>query len=245
MNKKTHDCMTLAVMLAGEMIRCGGETYRAEECCATVLKAFGADSINIMAFPTAVIASADVDGESRTESVSVKSRNTDLDGIAKINSISRKLSAGQMSLEDGFEAIKEKRKDSFLLLSLYASLSAGFFALVFGGTWVDFLPSIIAAMLAQLFKRFADRISGNSYLSTMGGCMITAGFARLAVWVYSNCNMDAVIIGGIMSMLPGLAITNALRDSIHGDTVSGVARGAEALVIGVTIAAGVAIVLAF
>ncbi len=245
MSGKTHDCVALAVTLAGEMLHYGGETYRAEECCISVLTALGASSVNVIALPTALLVSADIDGENRTESVAVKSRNTDLEGIARINAISRRIAAGEMSVDEGFAAINENKKQSFLLLSLYASLSAGFFSLVFGGGPVDFVPATIAAMLAQLFKRFADRVSGNSFLSTMGGCMITAGFARLAVWLYPLCNMDAVIIGGIMSMLPGLAITNALRDTIHGDIISGVSRGMEALIIGVTIAAGVAVVLAF
>ncbi len=239
-----YDCVTLAVMLAGEMLRFGGETYRAEECCSTVLHAYGADDISVISFPTALLASADVDGQHRTESVSVKNRSTDLEGIARINALSRRISAGELSVEEAFEEIKKKPKNNFWLLSLFGALSAGCFALVFDGTLVDLLPACIAALLAQLFRRLTDKISGNNFISTLGGCMITAGFAKLAVWLVPACSVDAVIVGGIMSMLPGLAMTNALRDTIHGDTVSGVARAAEALMTGVVIAAGVAVVLA-
>lgn len=238
------DCVTLAVAVAAEMLRYGGETYRAEECCATVLRAYGADEINVIAFPTALVASADVNGEHRTESASVKTRSTDLEGIAKINALSRRIYGGGVSVEDAFAELERKPKHSFLLLSLFGSLSAGFFALVFDGGPADFLPACMAAMLAQLFSRITGKISGNGFISTMGGCMITAGFARLTVWLFPVCSMDAVIVGGIMSMLPGLAITNSLRDTIHGDLVSGVARGAEALITGVVIAAGVAVILA-
>ena len=49
---------------------------------------------------------------------------------------------------------------------------------------------------------------------------------------------DTVIIGTLMLLVPGLAITNAVRDSIAGDLISGLARGAEALLIAVAVALG-------
>ena len=53
----------------------------------------------------------------------------------------------------------------------------------------------------------------------------------------------ALIIGGIMPLLPGLSMTNAIRDTINGDLVSGSARALEALLACVAIAAGVGVVL--
>ncbi len=240
------DCVALAVILGGEMLRYGGETYRAEECCTAVLKAYGADNISVLSFPTALLVGADCNGENRTESVNVKDRSINLKGIAAINALSRRIARNKMSVDEAFEEIEriKNRSDNFWRLALFAALSAGFFALVFDGGLVDFVPAFIASIVAQLFKQITDKVSRNSFISTIGGCMITAGFARFTVWVFPACSMDAVIVGGIMSMLPGLAITNALRDTIHGDTVSGVARGVEALITGVAIAAGVAIVLA-
>ena len=41
----------------------------------------------------------------------------------------------------------------------------------------------------------------------------------------------------------GLAITNAIRDTLAGDLVAGVTRGAEAIMIAVTLAAGSGIVV--
>ena len=56
-------------------------------------------------------------------------------------------------------------------------------------------------------------------------------------------NIGALIIGGIMPLLPGLSMTNAIRDTINGDLVSGSARALEALLACVAIAAGVGVVL--
>ena len=58
-----------------------------------------------------------------------------------------------------------------------------------------------------------------------------------------SLNISALIIGGIMPLLPGLSMTNAIRDTINGDLVSGSARALEALLACVAIAAGVGVVL--
>ena len=46
-----------------------------------------------------------------------------------------------------------------------------------------------------------------------------------------------------MPLLPGLAMTNAIRDTMRGDLVSGVARGAEALLVAVALGTGAGLVL--
>ena len=56
---------------------------------------------------------------------------------------------------------------------------------------------------------------------------------------------SAAIAGGIMPLLSGLLMTNAVRDTLYGDLVSGVSRAAEALLIAATVAIGVFAALKF
>ncbi|MNF09932.1 hypothetical protein D3C80_2107260 [compost metagenome] len=53
------------------------------------------------------------------------------------------------------------------------------------------------------------------------------------------------IIGSIMLLVPGLAITNAIRDTMAGDLVAGLTRSAEAFLIALAIAIGTGVVLSF
>ena len=46
-----------------------------------------------------------------------------------------------------------------------------------------------------------------------------------------------------MLLVPGLAITNAIRDTMRTDYVSGVARATEAIICAVAIAIGIVLVL--
>ena len=73
---------------------------------------------------------------------------------------------------------------------------------------------------------------------------VVAVCARLAAVFYNTIEVEPVIIGAIMPLVPGLAMTNALRDTINGDLISGLSRGVETLICAIAIASGVAIVLA-
>ena len=54
---------------------------------------------------------------------------------------------------------------------------------------------------------------------------------------------DKIIIGGIMPLVPGIAITNSIRDFINSDYLSGSIRLIDALLTAFCIAVGVGIVI--
>ena len=54
-------------------------------------------------------------------------------------------------------------------------------------------------------------------------------------------NPDAVIIGALMILVPGLLFTNAMRDIIYGDTNSGVNRIVQVFLIAIALALGTAV----
>ena len=56
-------------------------------------------------------------------------------------------------------------------------------------------------------------------------------------------HQDAIIIACIMPLVPGVAITNAIRDTLNGDYVSGAARAVEAFIKALSIALGVGVSL--
>jgi uncharacterized membrane protein YjjP (DUF1212 family) len=46
-------------------------------------------------------------------------------------------------------------------------------------------------------------------------------------------------IGVIMLLIPGIAITNAVRDALIGDTISGITKLADSLLWAASLAAGI------
>ena len=78
-------------------------------------------------------------------------------------------------------------------------------------------------------------------------CVLCSSFAAfiaiLSVKLGISYQSDKIIIGALMTLVPGIAITNCMRDLIMGDYMAGLARMADALLIALGIAVGVASVL--
>lgn len=55
--------------------------------------------------------------------------------------------------------------------------------------------------------------------------------------------LDKIIIGSVMPLVPGLLITNAVRDLMAGHLVSGISKGAEAFLTAFAIGTGIAVVI--
>lgn len=55
--------------------------------------------------------------------------------------------------------------------------------------------------------------------------------------------MDMIIIGSIMPLVPGMQITNSLRDIISGDFLSGMIGITKGIFVALAIALGVGLIL--
>ena len=70
---------------------------------------------------------------------------------------------------------------------------------------------------------------------------VTAGIATLLlVQLGVGVNSDKIMIGGIMLLIPGIAMTNAIRDMLIGDIASGLLRLVNSILVAAAIACGFA-----
>ncbi|WP_369819412.1 threonine/serine exporter family protein [Tissierella sp. P1] len=83
------------------------------------------------------------------------------------------------------------------------------------------------------------------FIDNLIGSALAALLSHILVHIGVGENIDKVIIGSIMCLVPGVAITNSIRDTMSGDFVSGLSRGAEAVFSAIAIALGVGIILNF
>jgi uncharacterized membrane protein YjjP (DUF1212 family) len=55
-------------------------------------------------------------------------------------------------------------------------------------------------------------------------------------------DLDKIIIGSVMPLVPGMLITNAVRDLMAGHLVAGLSKGAEAFLTAFAIGTGIALI---
>lgn len=236
-----------AVMLAAQTIlESGGETYRAEETASRMCEAFGLSNAQIISFPTGLFVNVvDSTGHAEGRIARVTERSIRLRFIDQVNDISRRVVSGELDADAAHKALTALRaspRPSQWLMIMAFALSAGFFAIMFGGGMKEFVMAAALGALAQAMTPLFTMLKMPLLMSSLISAVVLASCGKLMIVLFSGMQ-EPVITGSIMPLLPGLSMTNAIRDTMRGDLVSGMARGFEALAIAVMVAAGVAAAL--
>ncbi len=235
-----------AALAAQTILECSGEIYRAEETAIRMCGGFGLQNAEIICFPTGFTLHVKMkDGTSLTRIKRVRDRTIRLRALDEVNSISRRCCDGSMDAQTALRALEALRSEPSppnALKALVFAIAAGFFSVMFGGGIKEFVLAAIGGALAQAAVPPLTRLGVPVSLMSLF-CAFAASVASLGLMEIVGGSQEAVITGAIMPLLPGLAITNAVRDTMRGDLVSGMARATEALLSAVLIAAGVAFAL--
>ncbi|WP_075618483.1 threonine/serine exporter family protein [Paenisporosarcina indica] len=243
-NDLAIDCCLLAGRL---MIESGAETYRVEDTMTRMAISQGLIGAQSYITPTGIIFSLGKDGSTRIMTISL--RVTDLERIALINQISRKLTSLEMTIEEAYEELHRIASANLMFPMLWqiiaASIASGCFLILFEGTWWDVPAAIVAGGIGFIVVTLIHALTLVKFFAEFLAASFVGFIAFLAVLFNVGEDLNTIIISGVMPLVPGLLITNAVRDLMAGHFVSGVSKGAEALLTAFAIGAGVALVLSF
>ena len=242
-----EDFLLLAADAARLVLESGGETYRAEETAQAVATGLGAVDVECFATPTGIVLSFTApDGHVHSIVRRVATRRLDLDRIARIEDFVRDLVSGRLEGDRAALVLGEiefSPERPLLVSLLAAAVGTGCFALFFGGAWNDALVAAFSGLILSRMTRYLARRRISDFFTNLAGGFIVAAVALSAKLLGLATNPDLAILGAAMYLVPGVAITNAIRDTIAGDLVAGVARAADAFMSATAIAVGAGSVL--
>ncbi|ALX49920.1 threonine/serine exporter family protein [Lentibacillus amyloliquefaciens] len=235
-------------MMAGKiMLESGAETYRVEDTMNRIASAFGLEDVHSYATPTGINFSANF--AEVTKFIRIQNRATDLQKIDEVNRVSRDITAGNLTIQEALESLravaKAKMTFPYLIQIIAAALVSGSFSFMFGGVWPDFLPALISGGVGYAVMLGAAKLIEVSFIAHFIASFFIGLFAMIFLAVGFGDNLDKVITGAVMPLVPGLHITNAVRDLLAGHLVAGVSKGVESILTAFAIGAGVAVVFAF
>lgn len=220
----------------------GGETYRVEDTINRICTGFGVMEVNSFVTPTGIIISiTDKDGNSVSLVKRVVSRSLNLEKISLVNDLSRTICKKSLPLtlvNDELMRIDALKGYKPIFTVIAAAIAAAFLTFQFGGNIKDSSVSIICGITIKTISLKFNRLKLNAFFITVL-CSAAASFiALIFVHFHLAAHLDKIIIGSIMLLVPGLAITNAIRDSIAGDLVSGVSIAVDAFLTAIAVATG-------
>ena len=236
--------LDLSTDLGYELAMAGAETFRVEESIQRVMAAYGIQA-EVFAIPNYLMVSiTDQEGKPITRMRRIGSHGNDLDAVEKFSSLSRALCNRRPEPAEGrrwFAIVREKLCSYSLPVQYlgYFTGAAGH-ALFFGGSWPDFICSGLCGMLIGLVSQFLEKRKANPFFCNIASAFLMALLAYVLGALGLAQNPDAVTIGALMILVPGLLFTNAMRDIIYGDTNSGINRCVQVVLIAIGIALGTA-----
>lgn len=236
--------LSIAMEIGERLLISGAEVSRVEDTITRICRAYGARRVDVFTITSSIVVTAWDEGNAPlTQTRRVTGLSHDLTALGELNALSRRICAQRP--EAALVSAELKRIDALpkydfgAMLLIYAMVSAAF-SIFFGGSARDAAASAIIGMLIKLMQAAFTRLKVNTLLSALL-CSVIGG---ISAWFIVNCaladSVGNISIGNIMLLIPGIALTNSIRDMFSGDTISGLLRFTEALVLSVVIALGFA-----
>ncbi len=239
-----NSLLDLATDLGYELAMAGAETFRVEESISRTLAAYGVEA-EVFAIPNYLVVSIITDtGKPITRMRRIGHHGNDLDAVEKYSGLSRAFCNRTPEPKEGlkwFDILRE-RQVFYSTAMLYVGnfLGAAGHGMFFGGSFTDGLLAGVCGMLVGFVNKQLDARRANQFFRTIASSFFMAVLAYAFGALGLTRNPDAVTIGALMILVPGLLFTNAMRDIIYGDTNSGVNRIVQVFLVAAAIALGTA-----
>ncbi len=238
----TVDCiLCLALDVSEGMLKNGDSVHHVEDTIKRICRSYGGEHIETFVISSLMLASVRMkDGSYSSQIRRVYSSSNNMSSLEAFNSLSRRICREIPDFDTAQQWLREtkaKKPYPLLLLLLGNMLAAGAFAILFGGSIRDGLAGgllgLVIGFLSRLNFGNINALAKTLLLSFAAG-LLSYGTALVGL----AQNVDMVMIGSIMLLIPGLAFGNALRDLLCGDILTGVLKTVQSCLTAVLIACG-------
>ena len=265
--------LELTTRIGEVLLKNGGEIFRVQQTMQIVAKAYGVSGFHVYVLANGLFVSIEEDGKQLCSQVGagtepaepvvasqirhVPLSSVHLGRVAAVNNLSREIAAHKYTVEQAKEKIEQIDQIPFTsnaLQVLVSGVGAGAFCYLFGGALLDSVAAFPIGFLLQIylfaaqkrhsaFMPFLTAKGANKIMVNILSSALVTAMGVLFFHVLFGDNMDMIVIGSIVPLLPGVPLTNSIRDFLNGDYLSGTIRMIDAVLVACCIALGVGIVL--
>ncbi len=245
MNRK--QVLSAATEVGYMMLKYGGEVYRAEQSARYICNFYGITQVDVFAIPNSIMVTVDDGDEFITKTRRITEGQTDLNKVDKLNALSRRIGEEHPDYDTICQSLRDidgLSPYTAPVRILGAAITCLSFSMLFGATYLEGIISALAgglgmgALVAMANRRY------NQFINTACCSLIISVIANFATQLGGGqIHLEPIMTGALMILVPGLALTNSMRDFMANDYVAGVSRFAEAMMVALATALGVAIVL--
>lgn len=244
---KTSQFVSQILDIGEILLVSGAEVNRVEDTIRRIGNAYGYVKMDVFTITSSIVVTVrSEDGQITTQTRRISGYRTDMERVERANALSRELCEKTPPIEtipERVAKLKEPHRYGETMTTVAYIVAAGAFAVFFGGDLWDCIAALLPAFLMRRVMCINDRLRLNPLISTficaLTGSIVIIILIRLGI----GHSVDAIMIGCVMLMIPGLGLTSSLRDMITGDTMSGLLGLCEAVIKAIVLAVGFTLIL--
>lgn len=234
--------------MAGKiMMESGAEMYRVEDTMTRIADSASKKKGISFVTPTGIFMS--IEGEQNIQLKQIPTRTINLEKVAMVNHLSRSFADKTLTLSELHEQLhrldEETKYFPVWLQILAGSLVSGTLMMIYGGAWYDFIATCLIGGTGYAIYYYTNSWIKVKFMAEFIASFTVGLLAVFAVQLQLGMHLSMMIIGSLMPLVPGVPITNAVRDLLAGHLLSGMARGMEALLTSCAIGIGIAVIFRF
>lgn len=243
-DSESDNILRIALDIGAGMLKSGAETHRVEIAIEKICRAYGAEHVEVFSINSLILGAVRMeDGTYSSQSRRIQNISNDLISLERFNRLSRELcneTPDFAVVDEKIREIKRSSKYPFWLFILGNILAAGGFAVFFGGSWRDGIAAGIIGAAVSFISTFEANYL-NSIMKTLIISFFAGTLACLSTIIGLGENTNLIAIGTIMLLVPGVLLCNAMRDLFSNDTLTGVLKIVQALILAMMISIGYAL----
>lgn len=243
MTSEQERALQLATEAGHILLENGAEISRVEETMTRIASAYDVEDESFFVLSNGIIATGQ--HYARAEFIPIK--GTQLSRVVDVNQLSRdvmqvKNGISLDEVEHRLRTVREAKGKPWWELVVGIALGVAAFSILFGGSLIDAVATLVAGLLLGTFMTFVSphlsRIMGNLAGGLVGGLLC---ILMVKLRAFGDLHLPNMIIGTIIALVPGVPFTNGIRDLANEDYIAGTTRLTDAFLAFLCIALGVAL----
>jgi uncharacterized membrane protein YjjP (DUF1212 family) len=237
-----RDVIDLALWAGQLLLQSGAESQQVEETVHRLGTGLGCDWLDILVSPNALVITAISDGEFRTKVRRVVNIGVNLQVVVEVSALVQRVLAGELDRQEVRSELQ--RISSFQpgysrwTVALMVGIACAAFSSLFGGDWIVFAITFVAAGAAMLLRQELHRRHFNPFLTVVITAFAASGIASIAPLLHLGNQPQLALISAVLLLVPGVPLINSVQDLLKGYMLTGIARGVTGGVIAACIALG-------
>jgi len=237
----------LAFQMGEALLENGSEIFRAQETMEIVAASFNVEEFNTYVLTNGIFVNGVENGiEYRTKIKHIKTVKIHIGRISALNQLSREISEGRCSIEEAFERIEKIKELPYVKLItalLCCGVASASTCIIFGGSLMDAAATSICGFFLEFLLYLFDKSKTSGYFTYLISSSIVSTLGILLFAAGLGNDLDKIIIGSIIRLVPGYALTTSIRDFLNRDFLSGTIRMIDAFLLGGCIGMGIGVVI--